>query len=298
MRKTLTHIALFCLISISAFSQQASPDTISYWKKKLIMGLNINQASFSTNWKAGGVNSIGLNSMFNYKAAYKKNKTSWDNEIDLLYGFVNNQGQGYRKTNDRIFLDTKVGHSLNSVWDLYTSVSFQTQFTAGYKYNADNTKQQISDNFAPAFITSSWGFAYHPVSYFSVRISPFSPRITIVDNPRRFVKSVGPAPYGIDTTKNVRYEWLAFQLTAEFNKDIAKNVNLKWRYLMYANYETLAPKKIDHRLDVNITAKVNKYVNTSLGAILLYDYDQDTSVQLSQLFTLGIVYTLQNYSDK
>src|SRR5690242_15747970 len=108
----LTYLA----VTITAYAQDA--DTISHWKKKLNFAINVNQASFSSNWKAGGVNSIGVNSLFNYKANYKKNKSSWDNEIDLLFGFVNNKGQGYRKTTDRIFIDTKYGYSVSEHWDV------------------------------------------------------------------------------------------------------------------------------------------------------------------------------------
>ena len=85
---------------------------------------------------------------------------------------------------------------------------------------------------------------------------------------------------------------------AEFNKDIATNINLKWRYVMFANYETLEAKKIDHRVDLNLTAKVNRFVNVSLGGIFLYDYDQDASAQYSRAFSLGILYTIQNYAEK
>jgi hypothetical protein len=215
----------------------------------LNLGINLNQTSFSSNWKAGGVNSIGINSLFNYKANYKKDRASWDNTIDMLFGFVNNQGQGYRKTVDRIYLDTKYGHDLNEKWGLFSSLSFATQFTKGYVYNADGTKDLISDIFAPAFVTSAWGIEYHPVDYFNVRISPFAPRLTIVQDPARFITTVGPMPYGVSPPDNTRFEWLAFQLQAEFNKDIAENVNLKWRYVLFANYETLQAKTIDHRFD-------------------------------------------------
>lgn len=296
MKKILT----LCLVLSSVFAgaQIVKPDTTSHWKKKLTFGINVNQASFSSNWKAGGVNSIGLNALFNYKANFKKEKSSWDNEIDLLYGFVNNAGQGYRKTLDRIYLDTKYGHSLSEKWALFTSLSFLSQFANGYKYNDDNTEDFISASFAPAFITSSWGFEYHPVDYFKVRLSPFSPRITIVRDAERFVATVGENPYGVDPEDNIRYEWLSAQIMAEFNKDIAENLNLKWRYMMYANYETIELKTIDHRLDVNITAKVNKFITAGLGAILLYDYDQDSGVQFSQLFNLGFLYTFQNFEEK
>lgn len=293
-------LSAFVLLACFAFSVQAQEgtDTTTYWKKKLTFSVNLNQAAFSSNWKAGGINSIGLNSLFNYKANYLKNGHSWDNEIDLTFGFVNNSGQGYRKTVDRVFLDTKYGKALNKKWDLFTSLNFLSQFTKGYKYNDDNTSVLISDAFAPAFITSAWGVEYHPVEYFKVRMSPFAPRITIVQNPTRFTKSVDPKPYGVDSTKTVRYEWLAFQLFAEFNKDIAPNINLKWRYMMFANYQTFSPKTIDHRIDLNLTAKVNKWINVGLGGILVYDYDQDSGVQLSQALTLGFLYTFQNYKDE
>src|SRR5688572_32737049 len=114
---------VFCLLSLSSTAQDIKVDSTSNWKKKLNFGINVNQASFSSNWKGGGINSIGFTGLFNFKANYKKDRRSWDNEIDLLYGFVNNSGQGFRKTLDRIFLDTKYGYSLNAKWDLYTSLN-------------------------------------------------------------------------------------------------------------------------------------------------------------------------------
>ncbi len=301
-KKTL-FVSLLMAFSILASAQVVKVDSTSNWKKSFKSGLNVNQASFTSNWKAGGVNSIGFNGFLNYKANYKKDKNSWDNELDFLYGMVNNQGQGYRKTLDRIFLQTKYGRELAPKWSFTTSLSFLSQFAKGYSYAKDvNGVEQstlISDVFAPAFVTSAWGFEYKPADYFKLNLSPFSPRVTIVaDNNGRF-DAVSPInPYGVLVGENTRFEWLAFQMAADFNKDIAENINLKWRYVMFANYETLEAKTIDHRLDLNLTAKVNKFVNVSLGGILLYDFDQDSGVQLSQAFSLGVLYTFQNFSDK
>jgi hypothetical protein len=299
LQGTLLMFLLFLLLlalPIIVFGQDQAADTLR-WKKKLNFAMNLNQASFSSNWKAGGINSIGFNSLFNYVANYKEDRRSWDNQIDLAFGFVNNSGQGYRKSLDRIFLDTKYGYELGDIWSLYTSLTFLSQFADGYNYEDDGTSQLISGAFAPAFITSSWGFEYHPVDYFKVRISPFAPRLTIVREPTRFTKSVGPEPYGVDSTSTTRFEILSGMVQAEFNKDIAKNLNLKWRYLLYANYETLEARTIDHRLDVDILAKVSRFINVSLGGILLYDYDQDSGAQFSQVFSLGFLYSFQNYVD-
>ena len=293
------YFALALVIAMApSQAQVVKVDSSTHWKKGLNFGANLNQASFSSNWKAGGVNSIGLNTLFNYKANYKAGRDSWDNEIDLLFGFVNNQGQGYRKTSDRIYLDTKYGRDLGHHWGLFSSLTFSTQFAKGYNYKDDNTKDLISDIFAPAFFTSAWGLEFHPEDYFKLRIAPFAPRPTIVKDPSRFVASVGPSPYGVEPPEDVRWEWLAFQMQAEFNKDIAENLNLKWRYVVFANYETLEGKKIDHRLDLNLTAKVNQFINVGIGGIMLYDYDQDTRVQLSQALTIGFAYSFRNYAEK
>lgn len=297
LKRTILAFLLFLLLySLPFFIFAQNPDSL-VWKKKFNFAVNFNQASFSSNWKAGGVNAIGFNTLLNYKANYKQNRTSWDNEIDLAFGFVNNSGQGMRKTIDRVYFDTKYGYELSKNWGLFTSLNFLTQFDEGFKYNEDGTSELISDAFAPAFITSAWGVEYHPVEYFKVRISPFAPRVTIVQDPTRFTKSVGPQPYGVDSTKTARFEWLAFQLMAEFNKELVPNVNLKWRYVMYANYETIEMKTIDHRVDLDIIAKVNKYINVTLGGILLYDFDQDSGAQLSQVFSFGFLYTFQNYEE-
>jgi hypothetical protein len=284
-------------LGILPVALQAQVSDTTYWKKKFGFAINVNQASFSSNWKGGGIDAIGFNSLLNYKANYKRERVSWDNEIDLGFGFVNSSGQGYRKTLDRLYLDTKYGYDISKNWALFTSLNFLTQFDKGYNYKDDNTRELISDAFAPAFITMAVGFEYHPVDYFKVRIAPLAPRVTIVRDPTRFTKTVGPSPYGVDSTETTRFEWLAFQLRAEFNKEIATNVSLNWRYLLFANYETFEAKTIDHRLDLNLIAKVNNYMNVTVGGILLYDYDQDTGAQFSQVFSLGFLYTFQNYEE-
>lgn len=303
-QQTLALLVTVCsLVSFTAFAQ---PTDTTYWKKDLRTGISFNQASFSENWAGGGVNSIGLNTFFNYNFNYERDNQSWDNEIDLAYGVLKNDGQTSRKSVDRIFLDTKYGRKLNENWDFFTSLSFLSQFAPGYEYNVViNGEEQdslISEFLAPAFITSSWGMEYHPVDYFKIRMGPFSPRITIVNNddlantpsPNDSTKGA----YGVDLGENVRTEWLAFQLAADFNKDIAENLNLKWKYIFFANYDTLEFNKFDHRLDVSLTAKVNDFIDVALGAIMIYDYDQVDEVQLSQALNLGIVYKFKNYEEE
>lgn len=298
--KNFIAVACFFWVCNYANAQTVTPpkDT-TYWKVDLSTGVNLNQSSFSSNWTGGGVNSIGLNSHFRLKANYSKGKNTWDNQVELLFGFVNNEGQGYRKTNDRIFLDTKYGHKISKQWSYYASLNFQTQFAKGYEYeDDDNGVEQeylISNIMSPAYITLSYGFEYQPKPYFNVRISPFSPRITIV-NDQQLYQNV-PENYGVDVGETVRTEWAAFQIFADFDKDIAKNLNLKWKYIYFWNYE-LPIDESDHRLDLTLSAKINSFLSTDIGTIMIFDKDQDADLQLAQFFTLGVVYKFKNYAEK
>ena len=67
-------------------SAQNEQDTIKYWKKGGTATLNLSQVSL-TNWVAGGKSSATGVIMFNSFANYQKEKISWDNTIDLSYGF-------------------------------------------------------------------------------------------------------------------------------------------------------------------------------------------------------------------
>ena len=93
---------------------QALMDTS--WTSEFSAGLNFNQAAFSGNWKSGGINSLAFSSIIAGKANYAKDRITWDNEVELLFGIVNNEGEGSRKSNDRIFLDSKLGYGLSDNW--------------------------------------------------------------------------------------------------------------------------------------------------------------------------------------
>lgn len=290
---------IFALLLVGTYSFGQEKDT-TYWRNSFRASLAFNQASFSDNWTGGGVNSIGLSGLLNYKADYLKGKHSWNNEVDFLYGFINNEGTGYRKNNDRLYLDTKYGYNISEKWNMFAALNILTQFANGFRYENDaqnnEVELKVSEFMAPGFFTSSWGFEYVPQPYFKLRLSPFAPRLTVVRNKELYLNV--PNNYGVEIGETTRWEWLAFQLLADFDKNLSENLNLKFRYMMYANYETLELDKIDHRLDAVISAKVAKYIEVSLSTILLYDYDQDDGIQLSQALGIGLTYTIKNFEDK
>jgi len=290
--------ALSCLMSVSSFAQETKKDTVSYWKKATSMGATFNQASFNDSWAAtqGSKGSVGLNLFYNTKGEYNKDKVNWVNDLQLQYGLLDN-GSGMRKTIDRIFFDSKIGHKISKTWLVYGNVNVQSQFTKGYNYgagakdvNGNATDLLVSNLFAPGYITESVGLEWKPNTVFNMTFAPGAVRQTIVADKTINYDANGLA-YGVDVKngKTLRNEVAILQIVANYNKDIAKNVNLKLRYQLFANYQDLAA--MDSRLDAKFTAKINKYLSTTFDFIAIYDQDQIARLQTAQNLGVGLLYS-------
>ena len=297
MKKLFT-IFLF-LITLGIASAQDSTQTVkadtTYWLKSIEGTFALNQASFSGNWTGGGVNSVAFTTGLFARANYAKDKWTWDNTLDLFYGVVKNQDEDGRKSNDRILIDSKVGLKAGNNWNYFASMTFLSQFAKGYEFN--DTGRTLISNFAnPAYLTAALGMEYKPNDEFSLRVSPLSPRFTFVTDQDLYLNV--PDNYGVPIGETVRYEWLAMSILADWNKQLSENINLKARYGMFANYETLALDAIDHRLDVVLSAKVSNMVSVTLTMMSLYDLDQDEKIQFSQGLGIGLVYKRGNFPEK
>nr|WP_294896358.1 DUF3078 domain-containing protein [uncultured Pedobacter sp.] len=264
---------------------------VNYWKTKLNFGVNLNQAAFSDNWSSGGVNSVALGTLLNYKAEYNKEGKNFTSEILLQYGKLKNEGQLERKTNDRMFFDNKAALPISENWNFFGSISFESQFDSGYTYGKDSkgneTRKIISKFMAPGYLTESIGFEYKPLKYFSLRLGTGTARQTFLLDTT--LHKNNPKNFGVEVGKRFKNE-LAFQAVANFDKEIAKNLNLKARYLLFAAYENIT--NIDQRLDVTLAAKVNRLVNVTVGATALYDDDFSGKIQYSQNLALGIMFKI------
>lgn len=253
-------------------------------------GLNLNQANFSSNWKAGGTNSVAIGALLNDKIIYSFKKIEFTSDIQAIYGTVQNQGQDIRKTNDRIFSDQKFGYKLKPHWYLFGSLNFQSQFDAGFEYTKEDGGMErsilISKFMNPAFFTQSLGIEYKPAKWLSARAGLGTLRQTFVTDTTLYRNT--PSNYGVEIGKKARME-MAMLFIVDVDKEVMKNLFLKSRFSLFYNYETL--NTADYRWDVSLTAKVNKFVNVNLSGTVLYDKDMDRSVQYTQALGLGILFT-------
>ena len=190
-------LTVFCLFSATAqelvvaklrseTSRNIKKDTDTAnwnWKHGGLFNLNVAQSSLS-NWAAGGDNfNLNINSYFNYFAFYKKERQSWDNNLDVNLGFVQSTSQGGRKNDDRFDLLSKYGYKMDSSgkWYLSGLFNFRSQLFDGYSFSG-NKASFTSSFFAPAYMIISAGLDYKPDNNFSLFFSPLTSRTTLVLN--------------------------------------------------------------------------------------------------------------------
>ena len=85
----MKRFALALLLAAPAALAQTTPAVIPppappvapdpAWHKSIKTGLGLNEALLSTNWRGGGVNTIGFNALFNARANRKVGPHSFDN---------------------------------------------------------------------------------------------------------------------------------------------------------------------------------------------------------------------------
>lgn len=327
-------IVLFLLFSIHSFSQikiittiadtiakekpneqpttaiiTAKPDTISYWKHKNVMGIDISEIAF-VNWSAGGTSAITGLVRGDLKYDYKDDYQVWSNELFFRYGLNKQEGIELRKTDDAFKVNSTYGlrTSPTSNWYHSAKFNFNTQFTNGYNY--PNTENPISKPFAPAYAFLGIGseYIYKPVN-FNLYLSPLTLKSTMVldqtlanSGAYGVKKAVYDADGNIITEGEKEKTELGILITSNIEKEIFNNIILKNRLILYTDYlHNFGNIDVDWQCFSYL--KVNEYVKANVGFNLVYDEDIDVikeengikinegpKVQLKQVLGIGVEY--------
>ena len=269
--------------------------TLWNWKKGGVFNLNVAQGSLS-NWAAGGDNfSMTLNAYFNYFVYYKKDRHSWDNNLDINLGYVQTTSAGSRKNDDRFDILSKYGYKMDpkGKWFLSGLFNFRSQFFDGYTYS-NNIGTFASTFLSPAYIILSAGFDYKPNDKFSMFISPLTSRTTLVMNKALAAKG----SYGVPNGKNALYEVGAFA-SFNYNNTFSKNIVYKARLDLFSNYLN-NPGNVDLFMTNQLTVKVAKNFSATYSLDMIYDDDvrlfgpdkKSPGLQLKSLIGLGYIKSL------
>ncbi|MGB1037184.1 MAG: DUF3078 domain-containing protein [Bacteroidia bacterium] len=283
---------------------------VEKWKKGGFTGLNFNSLGL-TNWVAGGVSSNSITAYGNLFRNYKHDKLEWINNLDVAYGFIQNEGAELRKNDDRIDLLTKAGYGISKKINYSALVNFKSQFAPGYDFSdesiADEDRKEISNFLAPATILASTGFDFKVTDYLSLYLSPATGKFTIVNNDsiaaaRSYIPGDKDENGDFYYKENFRPEFGAF-FKASLNKDLGKRVNLKstldlFNNLTDANKDNRLNTDVDWITDVNM--KLTKFLSAKVFTNIKYDHNQIDAIeaelgrgpkmQVQRLLGLGFLY--------
>jgi hypothetical protein len=285
------------------------PDTITHWKHKNILGVDISEIAF-VNWSAGGTSAITGLVRGDLKYDYKDEFQVWSNELFFRYGLNKQQGIELRKTDDALKVSSTYGFRTNSTSNWYHSAkfNFNTQFTDGYNY--PDTQNPISKPFAPAYTFLGIGseYIYKPEN-FTLYLSPLTLKNTLVlDQTLANSGAYGVKKAIYDTDGNLLYQGekskteLGILITSYIEREIFTNIVLKNRLTLYTDYLHNFGN-IDVDWQCYSFLKVNDYVKANVGFNLVYDEDIDVikqvdgvnvnegaKVQLKQVLGIGVEY--------
>lgn len=265
MIRIFTTTLLLAIASTSLLSAASVPGRDTSWTRSGLTAINLSQISLS-NWAAGGEGTVGFDLLFNYKADYKKERHLWQNRLELGYGLNKTDGQGTRKTNDKIYLSSTYGYEL--VKNLYLSglLNFNSQLAKGYDYKI-NPDIFISRFMAPGYLMTGAGLTWTPKKYFTATLSPAAWRGTFVSS--RILSDQGA--FGVTPGKHLLSEF-GGNLKIEASYEFLKNMTIYSRLDLFSNY-LKNPQNIDVRWDVQLNMAINKWFSANISTNLLYDDD-------------------------
>ena len=287
--------------SIDADTSKKKP-----WKLGGTLSLNLNQQT-SSYWVGSSEDfAFTVGTSADLYANMEKARSNWDNTLKMAYGFQENQSQGHRKTADFIDLYSKYGIHINDSGTLALALlaNIRTQFTDGYDYD-QTPKRRTSGFFAPANVLLTPGLDWRPKDYFSLFFSPAAAKWVLVTNkPYSYVYPGGIKPdgtmeqpislmYGVDPVRKVDFQFGAF-LSANFNKELLKNVSYSSRLDLYSNY-LRDPQNIDIFWTNSLAFKLNKFLAITYQWNVAYDHDYvpsgESGPRTQFLGILGIGFT-------
>lgn len=268
-----------------------------YWTNGMLNQIGFSQVSL-TNWAEGGYGSLSMNGYVNMHANYKKGNLFWENRGEIAYGFIQSltKNERFKKSEDKIILDSKWGY--RAIDNLYFSAlsNFRTQLTPSYKWVDETTKTMLSNILAPAYATLGLGVEYKPIKAISINFAPLTGKLVIVA-PQELREK-----YGNRIDQTVRAE-LGAQLKTELKASISKNIKIETTLTLFSDYLDKI-KNVKVYWDTKTDFIINKYFSTTLRSNLIYDdkikiMGDDgiarPKVQFKEVFSLTFTYTIGNY---
>jgi len=276
---------LYLLILLLPLMASAQTDSVSThpWKHNLVAGLNLTQVSF-TNWAQGGDNALAWTLNLHGESSKQWDSITWTNTYIFAFGQTRLGNQGLRKTDDKIDITSLLTDKIGSFINPYAALTFNSQFARGYTYDNAGVRTEVSNFFDPGYLTQSLGAGYQPIPEIKTRIGA-AVREIFTTNHTQYADD--PATKDVIEQRRVEggIEWVT---------DIAWQ--LQENLLFTSKIEVFSPvKAFDQtvlRNDNLLTAKISKYLSTSLDVQVINDKKVSPYTQVKETIAFGLSYTI------
>ncbi|MBR4918438.1 MAG: DUF3078 domain-containing protein [Bacteroidales bacterium] len=262
--------------------KSAEVDSAKHWKFTGMVGLNASQTALF-NWAAGGDNNITGFLYANMTLSFKKNKWTWDSNLDTELGetFSSALKPQWRKANDKINFTTKGGFQMHPKFYLTLLGSFKSQYCPGYNYlnDEEGNKELISKWISPSYTDLALGIEYRPNDIFTVGLYPLAGRMTTCKE-----ESLRPN-YGLSQREDGTYKPvmlnMGLRINGGINYTLVKNLKIISTLTLFTPYTARIHDKVngqpfgnfDVDWDFAISYSFFKVLNVSLMTSLKY-YDK------------------------
>lgn len=256
--KRFIAIAAAAFLTAAAVSAQEAAPKPNYWATEATTTLSFKQTSL-IDWAAGGNGSATFGSTIDAKANYAKDKITFDNRLQMAYGFTQTFGVGFQKNADYILLNDKLGYSLGGKFKSTLSYSFKSQISPGYAGNIGS--DIVSRFFAPATMTLGAGATWS-VKGLSLSFDPLTGGVQFVSDENLRTR------YGNEIDKLCRWE-LGAKFRAEASAEV-QGLKVGTTLDLFSNY-LKKPQNMTVDWTLAIVAPLTKFISFSLNCRAMYD---------------------------
>lgn len=290
MKKYLLLFSLQFLIIHTAQAQESIsiPDTLRGSSTTWIVGINGTQASYS-NWSQGGINNFAATGSSTLTSVYKRDRFSYGFLFDTRYGKTKIQDEGNRKIDDRLFIKNRFMYDLgddDSDFKAFGNIRIRTQFGRGFDYGAGPEGEDvlISSFMAPGYFSQEAGIAYIPHDSFT-----FDAGLGLQQT---YVRDTALSEtYGLSEGERFRSE-AGFTIGMSYDSEIATDIHISSSINTFTNFSR-AISSTDVFFSNKLIGRINNFMNASLSLELVYDDDFSKELQVAQVLSMGISFTLR-----
>ncbi len=273
-------IAFIFLFSVGLFAQTDSTNA-SNWKFKGVIGLNLNQTSF-TNWAKGGDNAFAFNLAGDFNADYASDGWKFTNYLKVNWGRSRIGVDAPKVTDNEFILEDLLSRGVGWALKPFFSNTIRTQLVTGYNYDNDEPVE-VASFFDPGYVTQEIGFIYDKPEWFQTRLG--------LGLKHSITNKFNNASDDPETTEIEKYKFDAgIQSVTEMSFSIVENVVFNTKLSLFGRFNDLA--WWDVYWDNKFVAKINNFMNVNLDVSLVYNKDESIKTQVKEAFQLGFTYAL------